>query len=72
MVSFMSITGAKAPMKLLRHIRIRSGALQLDYNAPAEQAANIAAELGRMAFEVVVDDSVDDVYPLLPCSALWE
>ncbi|WP_433576796.1 hypothetical protein [Nocardia brasiliensis] len=58
----------------IRHIHIESGALTLDYQASAEQAANVADELaqGFPEFTVTVDDNVQPDLPPLPCAQLWE
>ncbi|MET9492725.1 hypothetical protein [Nocardia sp. NPDC006630] len=68
----MSIPDARATVKL-RHIRIESGELLLDYNAPAEQAVSIANEIGRLTSDIIVtvDDNVDEEFPFLPCARLW-
>ncbi|GAB2689606.1 hypothetical protein [Nocardia thraciensis] len=57
-----------------RHIRIESGALQLDYQASAEQAQNVADELMQWSpeFVITVDDDVRDDLPPLPCARLWD
>lgn len=60
----------------IRHIHIESGPLKVDYQAPAEQAEEVADELaGPFAdFEVVVtvDDEVRPDLPTLPCGELWD
>ncbi|RMI33573.1 hypothetical protein EBN03_10740 [Nocardia stercoris] len=60
----------------MRHIHIESGALRLDYQATAEQAQNVADELGRnyaeFDLQVRIDDEVHDGLPALPCAELWE
>lgn len=56
----------------LRHIRIETGAFALDYQACAEQIADIMAELASVGLVVTVDDDVRPDLPPLPCGALWE
>ncbi|WP_024802882.1 hypothetical protein [Nocardia sp. BMG51109] len=57
-----------------RHIHIESGALELDFQASAEQAENVADELaqGFPEFVVTVDDEVHPDLPPLPCAKLWD
>ncbi|WP_330232103.1 hypothetical protein OHA40_06210 [Nocardia sp. NBC_00508] len=57
----------------LRHIRIESGELSLDYQAGAEQGQNVAEQLARQFPEitVTVDDNIRDDYPPSPCAQLW-
>ncbi|MEV6323832.1 hypothetical protein AB0M45_21950 [Nocardia sp. NPDC051787] len=54
----------------IRHIRIESGALRLDYQACAEQAESVADHLARRFPEltVTVDDELHDGLPPLPCA----
>ncbi|WP_280261330.1 hypothetical protein [Nocardia abscessus] len=58
----------------LRHIHIESGALVLDYQACAEQAASVAEVLASShpEFIVTIDDNVDVGLPALPCGDLWD
>lgn len=58
---------------LLRHIRIASGFLRMDYKATAGQASEVAAELacGSPNVVVTVDNDVNDDLRPLPCGALW-
>jgi len=58
----------------LRHVRIESGELSLDYTATAQHAEDVADELraGTPDVVVIVDDNVQDDHPLLPCARLWE
>ncbi|NKY28641.1 hypothetical protein [Nocardia gamkensis] len=58
----------------LRHIHIESGALILDYQACAEQARSVAANLARSHPELIVtiDDDVHVELPTLPCGDLWK
>ncbi|WP_157121076.1 hypothetical protein [Nocardia miyunensis] len=45
----------------------------MDYQACAEQIADIVAELRTNAgITVVVDDNVRPDLPSLPCAALWD
>ncbi|WP_454198121.1 hypothetical protein [Nocardia sp. Marseille-Q1738] len=58
----------------IRHIRIESGALRLDYRAGAEQAESVADHLARRFPELIVtvDDELHDGLPPLPCAQLWD
>ncbi|MBF6175250.1 hypothetical protein [Nocardia blacklockiae] len=60
----------------VQHIRIESGELLLDYQASAEQAQDVAAQLAgafaHMNLRVTVDDKVRPELPPLPCARLWE
>jgi hypothetical protein len=59
-----------------RHIHIETGSLDLHYRAPAEQAQDIADALAASypdsKLSVTIDDKVNDLLPLLPCTRLWE
>ncbi|WP_024804435.1 hypothetical protein [Nocardia sp. BMG51109] len=57
----------------IRHIHIETGVFTMDYQACAEQIADIVAELGANTdFVVTVDDDVRPDLPPLPCAALWD
>ncbi len=62
------------PLRRIRHIRIESGDLRLDYRASAEQARNVADELaqGFPEFIVTIDDELHPELPPLPCAGLWD
>ncbi|MGW4325477.1 hypothetical protein ACWEKR_06250 [Nocardia sp. NPDC004573] len=59
-------------MEDLRHFRIESAALRLDYHASATQARSVADELAQCCpgLTVTVDDNVWADLPVLPCAAL--
>lgn len=62
---------ARKPRRV-RHIRIETGAFSLDYQACAEQIADIMAELASVGLVVTVDDNVRPDLPPLPCGELWD
>ncbi|WP_280269710.1 hypothetical protein [Nocardia wallacei] len=62
-----------AEPRRIRHIRIETNAFALDYQASAEQIADIVAELGANAgIAITVDDHVHPDLPPLPCATLWD
>ena len=64
--------GSDTDPRRIRHIRIEIGTFAIDYQARADQIADIVAELGTEAGLVVtVDDEVVPELPPLPCGALW-
>ncbi|WP_159989364.1 hypothetical protein [Nocardia sp. CY15] len=63
---------ARTPRRI-RHIHIETGGISLDFQACAEQIADLAAELGAHGgFVITVDDDVRPDLPPLPCGELWE
>ncbi len=55
-----------------RHLHLDSGPLHLDYQGPADQIRDIAAELAATSqFTVRVDDDVQPGHTALPCARLW-
>jgi len=55
-----------------RHLHLDSGPLSLDYQGPAQQILDIAAELAASGrFTVRVDDDVQPGQDVLPCAQLW-
>ncbi|WP_135236630.1 hypothetical protein [Nocardia sp. CS682] len=57
----------------IRHIHIRAGALDLEYQGCVEQVASVAAELAANTdLTVTVDDNTDPALPALPCARLWQ
>ncbi|WP_194289775.1 hypothetical protein [Nocardia macrotermitis] len=66
-------TAVQTPPRRIRHIRIEAGAVTADYQAGAEQIADIVAELRTNAgITVIVDDNVRPDLPSLPCAGLWD
>ncbi|WP_433759570.1 hypothetical protein [Nocardia sp. CA-135398] len=62
------------PPRCVRHIRIESGALTLDFQGSAEHIGCVAVELAATTIDdliVTVDDNVGPDLPALPCAALW-
>ncbi|AHH16463.1 hypothetical protein NONO_c16620 [Nocardia nova SH22a] len=57
----------------LRHVRIESGPLRLDYSAPVEQAHDVACHLAQSFLHplISVDDEAGLELPPLPCAELW-
>ncbi len=66
-------TAVQTPPRRIRHIRIEAGAVSADYQACAEQIADIVTELRTNAgITVTVDDDVRPELPSLPCAGLWD
>ncbi len=56
-----------------RHLHLDAGPLHLDYQGPAEQVVEIAAELAAVEeLTVRVDDEVHDDQLPLPYARLWD
>lgn len=65
---------AVKPPRRIRHIRIESGALTLDFQGSAEQICCVAVELAATTIDdltVTVDDNLAADLPALPCAELW-
>ncbi len=63
---------AVKPPRCIRHIRIESGALTLDFQGSAEQIGCVAVALAAIDDLIVtVDDNLGPDLPALPCARLW-
>ncbi|WP_433195827.1 hypothetical protein ACQP1G_42480 [Nocardia sp. CA-107356] len=63
---------AVKPPRRIRHIRIESGALTLDFQGCVEQIGCVADELAAIdGLTVTVDDNLAADLPTLPCAQLW-
>ena len=65
---------AVKPARRIRHIRIESGALTLDFQGSAEQIGCVAEVLAATVINdltVTVDDNIAADLPALPCAQLW-
>ena len=60
-----------APPK--RHLHLDSGPLHLDFQGPADQIRDVAADLAATGqFAVQVDDDIHPDQAPLPCGQLWD